>query len=69
MDKGNTHGIIIVVFNAAGIPVLQQRLNLQHADAAFAVTGTDKLPEGNYTITITWESGKRTTTGFTKRTG
>ena len=64
---GNMRAINITVSNAAGNPVLVQHLKLKNPDAAFTISGLDKLPNGAYLITITWDDGKTITKQFTKR--
>jgi hypothetical protein len=67
MKTGNTDEITIVIFNSSGVAVMFQKLILNHEDAAFTISGTEKLPEGNYTVSITWKSGKKITSRFVKQ--
>jgi hypothetical protein len=68
MNTGNTNEITILIFNSSGIPVMFQKLILNHEDAAFTISGTERLPEGNYTVTIAWKSGKKITSRLIKHT-
>jgi hypothetical protein len=66
MNTGSTNEITIVIYNSSGIPVMLQQLSLKHDDAAFTISGTERLPEGNYTVTIVWKSGKKIISRFIK---
>jgi hypothetical protein len=69
MNKGNTDIITIAVSNYLGSTVLFQQLNLLNTNHSFAITGMETLPEGRYTITISWNSGKKIIKQFTKQKG
>jgi hypothetical protein len=66
MNIGNSDKISIVVSNYLGVTVLFQQVTLVNTNYAFSVNGLERLPEGNYIITLTWESGKKIIKQFTK---
>jgi hypothetical protein len=66
MNRDNSGKVKISVIDTAGNLVLLQHIILTDTNHSFVINGINKLPPGNYTTVLKWESGKTVTKKITK---